>query len=85
MVCVDEMDPDKAVVTITFEGGATAYSDDLNNVALSHDYGLVATSRYALESLTPRRFNVPDIGMEARARRYVGKNTHPSPSPPPVV
>lgn len=45
MVCYDEMDPDKAVVLVTFEGGGSAYSDDLNNVALSHANGLVATSR----------------------------------------
>lgn len=47
MVCFDEMDPDKAVVLVTFEGGASAYSDDLNNVAFSHRNGLVATSRCA--------------------------------------
>lgn len=46
MVCYDEMDPDKAVVLVTFEGGGSIYSDDLNNVALSHGNGLVATSRY---------------------------------------
>ncbi|CAM9417678.1 unnamed protein product [Scytosiphon promiscuus] len=44
MVCFDEMDPDKAVVLVTFEGGGSAYSDDLNNVAYSHRIGLVATS-----------------------------------------
>ncbi|CAM9963940.1 unnamed protein product [Ectocarpus sp. 12 AP-2014] len=44
MVCFDEMDPDKAVVLVNFEGGGSAYSDDLNNVAYSHCNGLVATS-----------------------------------------
>lgn len=46
MVCFDEMDPDKAALLVTFEGGGSAYSDDLNNVAYSHKNGLVATSRY---------------------------------------
>lgn len=46
IVCFDEMDPDKAVVLATFEGGNAAHSDDLNNVAHSHHNGLVATSRY---------------------------------------
>lgn len=45
MVCFDEMDPDKAVVLVNFEGGGSAYSEDLNNVAYSHCNGLVATSR----------------------------------------
>eukprot|EP00903_Cladosiphon_okamuranus_P007678 g7442.t1 len=44
MVCFDEMDPDKAVVLVNFEGGGSAYSEDLNNVAYSHCNGLVATS-----------------------------------------
>ncbi|CAM9674333.1 unnamed protein product, partial [Pylaiella littoralis] len=44
MVCFDEMDPDKAVVLVTFEGSGSAYSEDLNNVAFSHCNGLVATS-----------------------------------------
>lgn len=48
MVCFDEMDPDKASLLVTFEGGGSAYSDDLNNVAYSHKNGLVATSRYAV-------------------------------------
>lgn len=48
MVCIDEMDPDKAVVLVNFEGGGSAYSDDLNNLALSYCSGLVATSRCAL-------------------------------------
>lgn len=52
MVCFDEMDPDKAVVLVTFEGAGWAYSDDLNNVAFSHGNGLVATSRY-LPSVMP--------------------------------
>lgn len=50
MVCFDEMDPDKAVVLVTFEGGGSAYSDDLNNVALSQANGLVATSRRVCQS-----------------------------------
>lgn len=48
MVCFDEMDPDKAVVLVTFEGGGSAYSEDLNNVAYSHCNSLVATSRCRL-------------------------------------
>lgn len=48
MVCFDEMDPDKAALLVTFEGGGSAYSDDLNNVAYSHKNGLVATSRCAV-------------------------------------
>lgn len=48
MVCFDEMDPDKAVVLVTFEGSGSAYSEDLNNVAFSHCNGLVATSRCLL-------------------------------------
>ena len=49
MVCFDEMDPDKAVVLVTFEGGGSAYSDDLNNVAYSHCNGVVATSRFVYQ------------------------------------
>lgn len=45
MLCYDEMDPDKAVVLVTYEGGGLAYSDDLTNVALSHASGVVATTR----------------------------------------
>lgn len=63
MVCFDEMDPDKAVVLVTFEGGGSAYSDDLNNVAYSHRNGLVATSRCDSAPLKQRviflRRNIP--------------------------
>lgn len=51
MVCFDEMDPDKAVVLVTFEGSGSAYSEDLNNVAYSHCNSLVATSRCRLANL----------------------------------
>lgn len=64
MVCFDEMDPDKAVVLVNFEGGGSAYSEDLNNVTYSHCNGLVATSRHVVWS--QNRFS----SLSARVERY---------------
>ncbi|CAM9156464.1 unnamed protein product, partial [Discosporangium mesarthrocarpum] len=44
MMCYDEMDPEKAVLLTTFEGGGSVYTDDLQNMAVSFPCGLVATS-----------------------------------------
>lgn len=59
MVGFDEVDPDHVIVLVNFEGSDSAYSDDINSTAFSHDNGLVATSRYtkapSLEPFVPSR------------------------------